>query len=114
ARHVVSDHRAAMSLVRPHEPFWTPKVEACSALTGHGLPEAWNAVGAYFEAAGDALTEKRRSQAAAALWGEVVRLATARLRADPERQALLHRLEGELSAGDISLRNAAHRLLDGS
>jgi len=113
ARHVVSDHRAALSLVRPHESFWTPRVEACSALTGEGLDAVWEVVVAYFEAASQHLAKKRRAQSASALREEVVRLATARLHADPERKALMARLEGELSAGNISLRNAARRALDG-
>ena len=114
ARHVVSDHRAALSLVRPHESFWTPRVEACSALTGDGLDSVWSVVGAYFEAATEHLAKKRRAQSASALRDEVVRLATARLHADPQRKALMTRLEGELSAGNISLRNAARRALDGN
>jgi LAO/AO transport system kinase len=113
ARHVVSDHRAALSLVRAHEPFWTPRVEACSALTGAGLDVVWDAVTAYFEAASDHIAAKRQTQAASALWEEVIRLATTRLRADPERRALLKRLEGEVAAGNLSLRNAARRSLDG-
>ena len=114
ARHVVSDHRAALSLVRPHESFWTPRVEACSALTGDGLDSVWSVVCAYFEAATEHLAKKRRAQSASALRDEVVRLATARLHADPQRKALMTRLEGELSAGNISLRNAARRALDGN
>ena len=113
ARHVVSDHRAALSLVRPHESFWFPRVEACSALTGVGLDSAWDVVDEYFEAAREHLAKKRRAQSASALREEVVRLATARLDGDPERRALMAQLEAELSAGNISLRNAARRGLDG-
>jgi len=113
ARHVVSDHRAALALVRPHETFWTPRVEACSAATGAGLDEAWQAVCDYFDGAAGSLGDKRRAQASAALWDEVVRLATARLRADPERRALLDSLRDEVASGALPLRRAAERLLEG-
>ncbi len=113
ARHVVSDHRAALSLVRSHEPFWQPRVEACSALTGAGVDAVWSTVDAYFEAASDHLPGKREAQAVSALREEVIRLATARLRADPERKALLKLLESEVAAGNLSLRNAARCALDG-
>tara|TARA_Y100001934_G_scaffold197160_1_gene232413 strand:- start:11408 stop:12394 length:987 start_codon:yes stop_codon:yes gene_type:complete len=112
ARHVVSDHRAALSLVRPHETFWTPKVEACSALTGDGLYAVWAVVDEYFAASQAHLEDKRRSQASAALWDEVVRLATARLAADSERKVLRETLETEVASGAMPLRRAAQRLLD--
>ena len=114
ARHVVADHRAAMHLMRPHEGWWTPRVLACSALSGEGIPEAWEALGDYMAAAGEGLAAKRRHQAEAALWDEVVRLATARLRADSGRQALRRTLESAVAAGETSLREAARRLLDGA
>ncbi len=114
ARHVVSDHRAAMSLMRPHEKFWTPRVEACSALTGAGIDTVWAAIGDYMAAAGeDGIAAKRRHQGAAALRDEVARLAIARLRDDPARRDLLARLEQDVASGATPLRQAARDLLDG-
>lgn len=114
ARHVVSDHRAAISLMRPHESFWKPRVEACSALTGMGIPEVWAAIGDYMASAGpEGIAAKRRHQGAAALRDEVARLAIARLRDDPARRERLARLEEEVAAGAIPLRQAARDLLDG-
>ena len=114
ARHVVADHRAAMALMRPHERFWTPRVESCSALTGAGIDTVWAAVGDYMAAAGaDGIAAKRRHQGVAALRDEVARLAIARLRDDPARRALLARLEGEVATGATPLRQAARDLLDG-
>ena len=111
ARHAVADYRAALALMRPREPFWTPRVEACSALTGAGMEEVWAAVDDYFRAAGDRIGEKRRAQSAAALREEVARLAARRLRGDAGKRALLARLEREVAAGRIPLRRAAERLL---
>jgi len=114
ARHVVSDHRAAMSLMRPHEAFWTPRVEACSALTGAGIDTVWQAIGDYMAAAGaEGIAAKRRHQGAAALRDEVARLAIARLRDDPARRERLARLEEDVASGAIPLRQAARDLLDG-
>ncbi len=114
ARHVVADHRAALTLMRPHEGWWTPRVEACSAQTGEGIAEAWDVVAAYMAAAGDAsLAAKRRHQGAAALRDEVARLAIARLRDDPARRDLLARLEEAVASGTLPLRQAARDLLDG-
>ncbi|MBC6441146.1 MAG: methylmalonyl Co-A mutase-associated GTPase MeaB [Rhodospirillales bacterium] len=111
ARHVVSDHRAAMALMRPHETFWTPRVKSCSALTGAGMDAVWTSVSDYFVAASEHLAGKRGTQAQAALRDEVVRLATARLNTDPRKRELLDNLEGEVAAGRLSLRRAAQALL---
>src|SRR5947208_3828114 len=39
AAHTAADYAAALHLVRPRTPVWTPRVLTCSALTGLGIPE---------------------------------------------------------------------------
>ena len=112
ARRMVADHRAALGLMRPREPWWRPRVETCSALTGDGIARCWDAVDAYMTALGpERSREKRRRQARAALWDEAVDLATRRLAAEPWRGALRRRLEADIEAGRLSPRAAARRLL---
>src|SRR5213595_2875351 len=43
AAHTAADYAAALHLVRPRIPPWTPQVLTCSALTGVGIPEVWGA-----------------------------------------------------------------------
>ena len=83
-------------------------------LRGMGIAQVWAAIGDYMAAAGsDGIAAKRRHQGAAALRDEVARLAIARLRDDPARRDRLARLEEEVAAGAIPLRQAARDLLDG-
>jgi LAO/AO transport system kinase len=47
ARHAASSVRTALQLSRPKSKHWKTKVMRCSALTGEGVIEAWNAVREY-------------------------------------------------------------------
>ena len=67
ARRAQADYRAALQLLRPPTPGWTPEVLACSALHEDGIDEIWQAVRRHRQALEDS--------------GE---LAAKRARADPQ------------------------------
>ena len=114
ARRTVAEYRNALQLMRPRTPAWTPAVEACSALTGGGVEEAWQRTlecRAALEASGD-FAARRISQAEAWLREEVETAVHERLREGPLLKPLAARLEDEVRAGRIAPPAAARRLLD--
>ena len=114
ARRTVAEYRNALHLMRPRTPAWTPMVEACSALTGTGVAEAWRQVlgcRAAIEASGD-WTARRSAQAKEWLREEIEAGLYERLRADPRLTILATQLDEEVEAGRTAPPAAARRLLD--
>ena len=114
AGRTVAEYRNALHLMRPRTPAWTPTVEACSALTGSGVEEAWRRTlecRAALEASGD-FAARRTAQAEEWLREEIEVSVHERLREDPLLKPLAARLEDEVRAGRIAPPAAARRLLD--
>ena len=108
-----AEYRAALHLMRPRSPRWSPQVLLCSALEGSGIDAVWAAVGAYREALGETeLATRRAVQARAWMWSEVRDSLVARLVADDAVNALAARLEAEVAAGALTPGSAARRLLE--
>ena len=55
----------------PHRPAWTPRVLTCSALTGAGIAEVWDAVAEFRAAVADELPALRAAQSREWMWSEV-------------------------------------------
>ena len=114
AGRTVAEYRNALHLMRPRTPAWTPTLEACSALTGSGVEEAWQHTlecRAALEASGD-FAARRTAQAEEWLREEVEAAVHERLREDPLLKPLAARLEADVRAGRIAPPAAARRLLD--
>ena len=112
ARRSQAEYRAALHLMRPRSPRWSPQVLLCSALDGSGIDEVWAAIGAYREALGEAeIAARRAAQARAWMWSEVRDSLVARLTADKAVKALTARLETQVAAGALTPGSAARRLL---
>jgi LAO/AO transport system kinase len=113
ARHVVADYRAALALLKPPSPHWRPRVEACSALTGDGIAEAWEVVEAFRAALieAGALEKRRAEQARRRLWHEIGEQLLDLVRSDPRTAGLAADLEEEVAQGRIPARTAARRVL---
>ena len=86
-------------------------MQTCSALTGAGIPEAWEAVGEFRKALGRGLAERRTRQATAWMWNEIAEGALDALRRDDELRVLAGTLEREVAAGRAAPAAAARRLL---
>ena len=91
-----------------------PPVLATSAATGAGLPEVWAMVQEWRKAAEavGAISTRRAAQAASRLWSEIADSLLDRLRAHPNVQALLPRIEIEIAAGRMSAVTGARCLMD--
>ena len=104
----------ALHLLGPSSTGWAPPVLTCSALERRGLDEVWRQVQAHravHEASG-AFAERRRRQQVAWMWAAVEDRLLSRLRATPEVQALVPRLEAEVQAGTTTPTLAADALLE--
>jgi len=113
ARHAVSDYRSAIHLLRPVSPNWQVPVAACSALTGAGIDEAWTHVEDYEMTLGNSgeIAERRIEQAKTWLWSEVGDTLLERLKAHPDVQSILTRLENQVVTGKTTPAAAARRVL---
>jgi LAO/AO transport system kinase len=108
-----ADYQAALHLLRPATPAWTPEVLTCSALHEQGIQEVWQAVLRHREAlerAGE-LATKRARQAHSWLWAEIQAGLVDGLRADPASRQRIQDLEREIAAGALLPPEAARRLV---
>jgi len=99
---------AALRLLTPHGAPWRPRALQASALTGKGIPELWEAVGAYRQV----VDVPRKRQEQTALWfDELLREAAWRsfqAGVDMERLRALRR---EVGAGTITPVQGVRALL---
>ena len=104
ARAAAAEYRAALHILKPPSPNWTPPVATYSALTGNGIAEVWAAIESYRDklTASGELADKRRSQQVKWMWSMLEERLYARLRADPELRQKLPKLEKEVAAGRLS------------
>ena len=103
AGRTVAEYRNALHLMRPRTPAWTPTVEACSALTGSGIAEAWERTlecRAALAASGE-WAARRTAQAEEWLREEIEAGVHERLREDPRLEPLATRLEEEVRTGRV-------------
>jgi LAO/AO transport system kinase len=112
AAHTAADYAAALHLVRPRLAAWTPRVLTCSALTGTGIPEVWDAVTEFRDAVADDLSSLRAAQSREWMWSEVTESLLDALTADAETASLARRLEAEVAAGTTTPAAAARAVVD--
>jgi LAO/AO transport system kinase len=108
-----ADYQAALHLLRPATPAWTPEVLTCSALHDQGIEEVWQAVQRHrqaLKAAGE-LEAKRARQIRSWLWAEIQATLTDALASDPATAALLADLEDDVAAGRLLPPQAARALV---
>lgn len=113
AQRAASDYQAALHLMRPKSPHWTPMVLQASALQAVGLDDVWQAITAFraaLEGSGE-LAAHRAAQAKAWFWTEVRDGLMAVLEGDKDAMALLPELERQVMAGTQTPNAAARQLL---
>jgi len=112
AAHTAADYAAALHLVRPRIPAWTPRVLTCSALTGVGIPDIWAAVAEFRDAVAADLPTLRAGQNREWMWSEVTDTLLDALTADTATAELARRLEAEVAAGSITPAAAARAVVE--
>ena len=115
AGRAAAEYQNALTLLRPASRNWRVPVLSCSAATGQGIAEVWQAVDRFREALGASgeLAEKRARQAGSWMWNEVGESLLAALKANPEVAKRLGQLEAEVMAGKVTPTVGAQRLLAG-
>jgi LAO/AO transport system kinase len=113
AQRATADYQAALHLLRPATPAWTPEVLACSALHDQGILEVWQAIQRHREALESAgeLAARRARQARSWLWAEIRAGLVDGLRADPASRQRIQELERAVAAGRLLPAQAARRLM---
>lgn len=106
------DYQNALHLYAPRNDGWTVPVKQISALSGQGLPEAWQSVLDYHALLGQKGIQRRRQQQAIQCLHSEIREALWQQFADDDLcQAQLQQVEQDLERSRISPGRAAQRLL---
>jgi LAO/AO transport system kinase len=113
ARRAKAEYQAALQLLRPPTPAWTPEVLACSALHEEGIDQIWQTVRRHRHALEDSgeLAAKRARQIRSWLWAEVQAGLAEALHADPATAERLATLEVDVDTGRLLPPQAARELV---
>lgn len=114
ARQAVTEYSSALRYAARRGDGWSPRAVMVSALTGDGLDEVWSLVHEHRQEAerSGRLTERRREQRTAWMWGLVEERLLAGFRTSVEASGELARTERALLDGEITATQAAERLLE--
>ncbi|QDL92473.1 methylmalonyl Co-A mutase-associated GTPase MeaB [Paroceanicella profunda] len=116
ATRTCADYAGALRLLRrrPQDPEGFPAAMTCSAVTGAGLEQAWEAMCRLdaWRREGGHLTARRRAQAMAALDQEIREGLLTRFRAAPAVTARLPALAEGVRNGHLTPEDAAEQALD--
>jgi LAO/AO transport system kinase len=98
------EYKAALHILAPRSPTWSPPVITYSALTGNGIAELWGQVLAHREkmTASGELAARRREQQVKWMWTMLEERLTARLRGDPAVRAKLRQAEAAVADGRLA------------
>lgn len=113
ARRAARDLEAALHLLAPASPHWTPQVLTGSALTGDGIAGLWDVITTHrdiMERAG-VMAERRSAQQVRWLWSMVESRVLDAFKADPSVTSAAGELERAVASGRLPASEAAERLL---
>ncbi|MET0669009.1 MAG: methylmalonyl Co-A mutase-associated GTPase MeaB [Xanthobacteraceae bacterium] len=104
ARSAAAEYRAALHILTPHSPSWTPPVVTYSGLTGDGVADLWAQVLLHRErlAGTGELAQLRRKQQVKWLWSMLEDRVFLRLRTDAALRAKLPQIEAAVADGTLS------------
>lgn len=114
ARQAASEYRAALHILTPQSPNWSPPVITISGLTGEGLDHLWQLILNHQTALGNSgeWAEKRSAQAVKWMHDMVEDRLLARLREDQNLASLVESCEAEVRGGKLTASLAAQRIFD--
>jgi len=112
AERAAAEYRAALHLLRPATPGWSPQVVQVSALERRGMDTVWAEVQRYRETLGpDGLSAKRARQAKAWMWHEIEQGLFGELRRNATVAACIDELEAKVVQGVVTPAAAAETVL---
>jgi len=104
AKLAASQYGAALHILLPQSPNWSPPVVTCSALTGDGIATLWQHVLDHrrrLTASGE-LAARRGEQQVKWMWTMLEERLFAPLRTDRALKAALPRIEADVAAGRVA------------
>ncbi len=113
ARVAARELRVAMKLITSDPHARRPPVLTSSSYTGHGLDDVWNAIlehREYLQGAGG-LESRRSKQQLEWLWALVRGEILDGIKRSPRVKAIVHSIETEISAGDLSALEGAEEII---
>ena len=114
ARAAAAEYKAALHILAPATPTWTPPVVLISGLANEGLAELWAQIEEHrrrMTASGE-LEARRRAQQVKWMWAMIEDRLFARLRSDPAVKARLPALESGVAAGTLAPTLAAEEVAE--
>ena len=104
AKAAAAEYRAALHILTPRSPSWSPPVVTYSALTGAGIADLWGNILDHRERMSKAgeLDARRREQQVKWMWAMLEDRVFERLKSDPALKAKLPRIEAAVAAGRMS------------
>jgi LAO/AO transport system kinase len=107
-----AEYRAALHILSPRSPNWTPPVLTYSALTGNGITELWQQVLAHRErmTKSGELAARRREQQVKWMWSMLEERMLARLKTDPGLRTRLPQIEAAVAEGRLSATLAVEEI----
>ena len=112
ARLAAAEYGAALHILSPRSPNWSPPVVTCSALTGEGIEALWGHVldhRARLAASGE-LAARRGEQQVKWMWTMLEERLFAPLRSDRAVKAALPRIEADVAAGRAGAGAAVEKI----
>lgn len=112
ARSAASDYRAALHILAPKSPSWTPPVITISGLANEGLDHLWQQVEVFRDrmlASGE-WSEKRSRQQVAWMWDLLQQRMLEALKSNPRTADRLKSLEGDVRDGRTAVSLAVDEL----
>jgi LAO/AO transport system kinase len=104
AKAAAAEYRAALHILSPRSPNWSPPIVTYSALTGEGIADLWTKVLDHRQrlAASGELAVRRGEQQVKWMWAMLEERLFAPLRSDRTLKAALPRIEAEVAAGKLA------------
>jgi len=107
-----AEYRAALHILAPRSPNWSPPVLTCSGLTGEGVPPLWEMIREHRERVSQSgeLDARRREQQVKWMWSMVEERMLAHMRSDPALKTRLPTLEAAVAEGRMSAAVAVEEI----
>jgi LAO/AO transport system kinase len=104
AQAAAAEYRAALHILTPRSPNWTPPVVTYSALTGDGITDLWDQILVHRQrmtGTGE-LAQVRREQQVKWMWSMLEQRVFAKLHTDAGLRARLPKIEAAVAEGRLS------------
>ena len=113
AKAAAAEYRAALHILNPRSPSWSPPVVTYSALTGDGVAELWASVLDHRNRMSEAgeFDARRREQQVKWMWAMLEERLFAPLRSDRAIKAALASIEAEVAAGTLAPATAVDKIV---